>query len=246
MGKFILLSGPSGIGKTPLWKTLHRTHGSLVSDLRRLVLYNDRSPRPGESDGVDYHFRSTDYIRSREEDGVFRAIDVRGDIQAVDLEETAGLLSESDAIYEGNPYVATFLMSQEALSSFERISIFLSPLSSEEIEVFSNPDSNTHPPLLCADIMRRKLLRRTYAQKGQLSLPDLQNVEKRAERAYQEMKMAWMFDWVVPNHDGEDSENWQAFYYPVGEARIATSAVASLIDGKESSHAEKWSESTLR
>ena len=22
----------------------------------------------------------------------------------------------------------------------------------------------------------------------------------------------------LPNHDGEDSENWDAFYYPIGDA----------------------------
>ena len=45
------------------------------------------------------------------------------------------------------------------------------------------------------------------------SLKDLENIERRAAGAYTELKEAWRFEYVIPNHDGEDSENWDAFYY---------------------------------
>jgi hypothetical protein len=32
-----------------------------------------------------------------------------------------------------------------------------------------------------------------------------------------------------PNHDGEASENWDAFYYPLGDAREALLAFAALL-----------------
>jgi guanylate kinase len=88
--------------------------------------------------------------------------------------------------------------------------------------------------------MRRKLLRRTQRQKGILSLKELENIERRAASAHTELKEAPYFDYIIPNHDGEDSENWDAFYYPVGDARRALLAFADLVSGKVPSCAEKW------
>ena len=88
--------------------------------------------------------------------------------------------------------------------------------------------------------MRRKLLRRTQRQRGILSLVDLEEVERRATSAYSELTLACHFDHVVPNHDGEDSENWDAFYHPVGDARRTLLAFAELLSGRVPAVAEKW------
>jgi guanylate kinase len=88
--------------------------------------------------------------------------------------------------------------------------------------------------------MRRKLLRRATKQKGILSLKDLENIEIRARSAYQELKQGWRFDAVIPNHDGEDSENWDAFYYPVGDARKTLLSFAALLENQPSHDAERW------
>jgi guanylate kinase len=42
------------------------------------------------------------------------------------------------------------------------------------------------------------------------------------------------------NHDGEDSDNWEAFYYPLGNAHRAPLAFADLLEGRVPSCAEKW------
>jgi guanylate kinase len=60
------------------------------------------------------------------------------------------------------------------------------------------------------------------------------------------MKKAWRFEYVISSHDGEDSDNWEAFYYPIGDARKALDAVAALIEGVEPSGAEKWGEELLQ
>jgi guanylate kinase len=86
------------------------------------------------------------------------------------------------------------------------------------------------------------LLRRTRRQKGELSLPDLQNIEARAGSAYRELQEAWHFQHVIPNHDGEDSEHWDAFYYPIGDARRALEAVAALLRGVVLPYVESWDE----
>jgi guanylate kinase len=44
----------------------------------------------------------------------------------------------------------------------------------------------------------------------------------------------------LPNHDGEDSENWDAFYCPLGNARVALLTFVSLLAGKTPSGVEHW------
>jgi guanylate kinase len=89
------------------------------------------------------------------------------------------------------------------------------------------------------------VLRRTRRQKGELSLQDLEDIERRASSVYRELQEAHYFQYVIPNHDGEDSENWDAFYYPLGDARVALLAFVSLLGGKTPSGVEAWEEDLI-
>ena len=89
-------------------------------------------------------------------------------------------------------------------------------------------------------MMRRKLLRRTQRQKGILSLQDLANIDKRSASAPRELQLAWQFDQVIPNHDGEDHEHWNAFYYPAGDALKSLLSLAALLQGQDAPYAERW------
>jgi guanylate kinase len=165
-------------------------------------------------------------------------------VQAVDLKDAEQTLAAADLLFEGNPFVGRKLL--ESLSpKFKVLSIFLAPLSGEEI-LFLRSQGQTHSFAdFLTDVMRRKLLRRTQRQKNILSLKDLENIERRSASAYSELKEACHFEHVIPNHDGEDSENWNAFYFPVGDARKALLAFADLIDGKVPPLVEKWDEQLL-
>jgi guanylate kinase len=88
-------------------------------------------------------------------------------------------------------------------------------------------------------------LRRTQRQKGILSLKDLENIERRASSAYTELKEARRFNYVIPNNDCEDSENWDAFYYPIGDAWKTLITFAELIAGGTPTGTEKWEETLL-
>ena len=56
------------------------------------MLYKSRSPRPGEKDGEDYHFRRREEIENLREKENFVVMEVRGDLQAFDLKKLHGLL----------------------------------------------------------------------------------------------------------------------------------------------------------
>jgi guanylate kinase len=239
-GRLAILSGPSCVGKSPLDRALGRFYPERHRRLQKLVLYNSRDPRPGEKDGVDYHFRTREQIEALRQKKRFAVLDVRGDLQALDLTELAALLERGEAFFEGNPFVGRLLQTHPALAGVQRLSVFLAPLSKEEILFLKDPARNVSLPDLMTDVMRRKLLRRTRRQKGELSLKDLENIERRAGSAFRELQEAVHFDWVIPNHDGEDSDNWDAFYYPLGDARRALLAFVDLFEGRIPACAEKW------
>ena len=243
-GRLVILSGPSCVGKSPLDKALGRFFPQLRRRLHKLVLYNSRSPRPGEMDGIDYHFCTREQFEALRGQQRYVVLDVRGDLQGLDLEELSTLLKKGDAFFEGNPFVGQTLQTHPQLAHIERLSVFLSPLSKEEI-LYLKSERNILLPELVTDVMRRKLLRRTRRQKIELSLKDLENIEKRASSAYKELKDAWHFEYVIANHDGEDSDNWEAFYHPLGDARKALLALAALLEGKIPDNVEKWEQDLL-
>ena len=241
MGRLIILSGPSCVGKGPLYTAFHNFYPERAANLQKLVLYNCRAPRPGEIDGKDYHFRTRAEIDRFREKENFVVLDVRGDLQAVDLNDVERVLSAGDLFFEGNPFVGRELLKAFAAKG-DLLSVFLTPLSREEIQFLQSQERGLSLADFLTDVMRRKLLRRTQRQKNILSLKDLENIEKRAASAYTELKEAWLFEYVIPNHDGEDSENWDAFYYPIGDARKTLSAFAQLVGGKVPALVEKWDE----
>ncbi len=245
MGRLIILSGPSCVGKGPMVKALGRMCPDLAGPLEPVVLYNSRSPRPGEVDGRDYHFRTRDEMEALFSREGYLAMDVRGDLMAVDLEAVRRKAAEGDAFYEGNPLVAAELLEMDLPEGVERLAIFVSPLSKAEIEEMKAPARHASLSGVVADVMRRKLLRRTRRQKGELSLLDLEEVERRCTSAYRELKTAWRYDAVIVNHDGEDGENWDAFYWPVGDARLAVRALADLLAGRQAAGVETWDERLL-
>lgn len=141
----------------------------------------------------------------------FVVMEVRGDLQAIDLKELHGSLKKGDVLFEGNPFIGCTLLTHPKLNKVNRLSVFVSPLSRQELS-FLKEQSGIDLESLVTDVMRRKLLRRMQRQKGLLSQKDLEEVERRATSAFRELTLAHQFEHVIANHDGEDSENWNAFY----------------------------------
>jgi guanylate kinase len=66
-GGIYVITGPSGVGKGTLIKNLL----ARVPELELSVSATTRRPRPGERDGVDYHFLSPDEFDARVDAGDF-------------------------------------------------------------------------------------------------------------------------------------------------------------------------------
>ena len=62
----LVLIGPSASGKTEVAKKLIMQYG-----MKKLITYTTRIPRPGEKDGVDYHFVSPEQFNAMKKAGEF-------------------------------------------------------------------------------------------------------------------------------------------------------------------------------
>jgi guanylate kinase len=68
MGPLIIVSGPSGVGKSTI---IQRLLADPPGPLRLSVSATTRAPRPTERDGVDYHFRSNERFTDAVAAGAF-------------------------------------------------------------------------------------------------------------------------------------------------------------------------------
>jgi len=76
IGNLIVLSGPSGVGKSTVLRRLVERH---PAELRLSISATTRPPRPGEVDGVDYYFLSDEqFARRREADKFLECCEVFG------------------------------------------------------------------------------------------------------------------------------------------------------------------------
>ena len=66
-GKLFVISGPAGAGKTGIVKRLIQKH----PDVRLSVSCTTRAPRPGEVDGVNYHFVDEERFKKLVDEGAF-------------------------------------------------------------------------------------------------------------------------------------------------------------------------------
>ncbi|HEX3725069.1 MAG TPA: guanylate kinase [Pirellulales bacterium] len=130
-GRLIVVSGPSGAGKTTLLK---RMFAECRRPLVASVSATTRRPRPGEVDGVDYHFLSAGEFARRRAAGEFLEcceVFTRGDWYGT-------LLSEVTPSLAAGKWVVLEIDVQGTLAVLERypdaVTIFVLPASYEELE----------------------------------------------------------------------------------------------------------------
>jgi guanylate kinase len=130
-GQLVVISGPSGAGKTTL---LRRLYATCPLPLVASVSATTRRPRPGEADGVDYHFLSREEFARRRAAGEFlESCEVygRGDWYGT-------LKSEVTPSLEAGKWVVLEIDVQGTLAVLEHypdaLTIFIEPASVDELE----------------------------------------------------------------------------------------------------------------
>jgi guanylate kinase len=166
-GKIVLISAPSGTGKGTVIKKLFE----LRDDMALSVSWTTRQPRPGEEDGVHYHFRTEDEFQKLLESGGFLE-------HAGIFERRYGTPEQPalDAVNAGRMLILEIDI-QGALQVMEKkaelISIFLLPPSMAE-------------------------LRRRLESRG---TETTEKIAGRFATAYDELKVAHKYQYCVINDD---------------------------------------------
>ena len=236
MGRLLVVSGPSCSGKTPLMEAMKRFYPELMAGMKPLVLHNSRSPRPGELDGVHYHFRSREEIERLRRRDSYLVMDVRGDLQALDMRVFQG--TDSSYFFEGNPFIGAAVMDAAVSRETEKLGVFISPMSGGEISWLQRMGADVKSIL--TRMVEDRLLRRAEALGMETTDRFLRNVRIRSGSAWQELGYAGKFQWVIPNRSGEDSPCWNRYDYPVGEALETAEALAGIMAGGRPEKAEVW------
>jgi guanylate kinase len=129
-GQLVIVSGPSGAGKTTL---LARVFEECPLPLIASVSATTRAPRPGEREGVDYHFLSLEEFARRRQRGEFlEACEVfgQGDWYGT-------LLSEVTPSLKAGKWVVLEIDVQGTLAVLrhnpQAVTIFVEPGSVEEL-----------------------------------------------------------------------------------------------------------------
>jgi guanylate kinase len=126
-----VISGPSGAGKTSVMRLVFER---CRVPLARSVSATTRPPRPGETDGFDYHFLTDEAFQERRKKGEFvECFQVFGHkywYGTLWSEVTTGLNAGKWVILEIDVHGALTVMDQFA----DAISIFVRPSSPEELE----------------------------------------------------------------------------------------------------------------
>lgn len=129
-GRVVVLSGPSGVGKSALVGCLR----DQIPNLHFSVSATTRAPRPGEVDGVDYHFVSPARFQQLIDDGdLLEWAEIHGGLQR------SGTLAEPvrTATAAGLPVlIEVDLAGARAVKRAmpEAITVFLAPPSWEDLQ----------------------------------------------------------------------------------------------------------------
>lgn len=139
-GRLFVVSAPSGTGKTTLVDRLCSEFDCVV----RSVSCTSRPMRPGEREGVDYHFVTRKEFDTREKGGEFLE-------SATVYEDKYGTLKETvDALLSEGKHVVLVIDTQGAArvqNKREVIRIFIAPPSLEELKerlLKRNTESREH------------------------------------------------------------------------------------------------------
>jgi guanylate kinase len=129
-GRVVVLSGPSAVGKSTVVHCLRQR----IPDLHFSVSATTRAPRPGEVDGVDYHFVTPDRFQQLIDDGaLLEWAEIHGGLHR------SGTVAEPvrEAVAAGIPVlIEVDLAGARAVKQAmpEVLTVFLAPPSWEALE----------------------------------------------------------------------------------------------------------------
>lgn len=131
-GRLIIIAAPSGAGKTSLTRALIERLAKRDIQGEFSVSYTTRVPRPGERDGVDYHFVELDVFKGMAaRDAFLEHAEVFGRCYGTSREVTERLLAQGRLVFLDIDWQGA---RQVRARKPDTLSIFIHPPSLAELE----------------------------------------------------------------------------------------------------------------
>ena len=128
-GKLVVISAPSGTGKTTLLKKVMQKVENLVFS----VSHTTRPPRPQEQDGVDYHFVKREQFKEMiKEDQFIEYAEVHGNLYGTSKEAVFAILQDGrDVALDIDVQGAQILRTS---AQYDAAYVFISPPTLKDLE----------------------------------------------------------------------------------------------------------------
>jgi guanylate kinase len=183
MSKFIVVSGPSGVGKGTLIKMLQDKYQELDKKIYLSVSCTTRAPREGEVEGVAYYFITEEEFLERVKNGDFLEYNKYGTGKYYGTPKSTALNKLADG-YDVILEIDVNGYRQVKENFPDCIGVFI-----------------TAPSL---DNLRSRLINR--------GTETMDVIEQRIETAKEELKYINLYDKVIVNREGEVEEAFREFY----------------------------------
>ena len=129
-GKLIVISAPSGCGKTTLVERLLQLNQNLI----RSVSYTTRPPRAGESNGKDYFFISREeFLEKRENDFFLESAEVFGQYYGTSRDFVTDHIQRGSDVVLAIDVQGMKQLKKKAGPNLSMISIFIMPPSEDAL-----------------------------------------------------------------------------------------------------------------
>jgi guanylate kinase len=239
--RLILLSGPSCVGKGPLTAAVKKFRPE-IKFVKLAVIKSKQSrnhmPRPDEQTVWDNQscWQTEEQIKALKDNDRYIIGNCYGFGQAVDLDM---IVNSSEQIILMEMYYALVpqLLIAQRLKNIKIETVFLSPISKQELEFLNTCEINVETAI--KSLMTMKQYHRAVFHKRNIDRDFLQDIKTRIDDSVCELGSAKNFKYVIVNHDGEGSPNWNRLANgiftspPVGDAKLAVESLADILIGKK-------------
>ncbi|MCX5813175.1 MAG: hypothetical protein NT178_11620 [Proteobacteria bacterium] len=247
--RFVILSGPSCVGKSPLIAALNQFHPD-VKYIKIPVIKSKESrpqgPRPEEMvawNNPDF-FRTKKDILQLNGNTQYLIGNCLGLPQAVDLQKIQDSNNAGLFFIEIYHTIGAQLIKSTLLIHTEITTVFLSPISRQEIEDLKLAGINSEN-YICQIMLQKQLVRARYHGKT-IDACFVEDALGRAKDSFAELASACKYSYIIVNHDGEGNPNWHRLPSgifidrPEGDAGRAVESMAHILRDPTTANVENW------